>query len=64
MPRSIQNQAIPTTPLALQIGKLRATLDNLQMFGTSQARLDYLIRDAQILIKSAQGFQGLIDDTK
>ena len=64
MPRSMQNQAIPTTPLASQVGKLRTTLDNLQKFGTSQARLDYLIRDAQVLIKSAQGFQGLIDDTK
>ncbi|MCK5189733.1 MAG: hypothetical protein KAR12_06725 [Methylococcales bacterium] len=64
MPRSIQNQAIPTTPLATQIGKLSTTLNNLQMFGASQARLGYLIRDAQMLIKSAQGVQGLIDDTK
>jgi hypothetical protein len=64
MSMPIQNQAITTTPLATQVGKLRTTLDNLQKFGTSQARLNYLIRDAQILIKSAQGFQGLIDDTK
>jgi hypothetical protein len=64
MSMPIQNQAITTTPLATQVGKLRTTLDNLQKFGTSQARLNYLIRDAQILIKSAQGFQGLINDTK
>ena len=64
MSMPIQNQAITTTPLATQVGKLRTTLDNLQKFGTSQARLNYLIRDAQILIKSAQGFQGLIDGTK
>ncbi len=64
MPRSIQNQANPTTPLATQIRKLRTTLENLQMFGTSQARLDYMIRDAQLLIKSAEGVQGLISNTK
>ena len=57
-------QPVPTAPLTTQVGKLRMTLDNLQMFGASQARLDYLIRDAQLLIKSAQGAQGLISGTK
>ena len=56
-PQEMATQTNIKTPLGARLEKLATTYNNLQLLGVSQARLDYLIRDAQSLINSARAFQ-------
>ena len=56
-PQEIAIQTNIKAPLGARLEKLATTYNNLQLLGVSQARLNYLIRDAQSLINSARAFQ-------
>ena len=56
-PQEMATQTSIKAPLGARLEKLASTYNNIQLLGVSQARLDYLIRDAQSLINSARAFQ-------